>query len=257
MPRSWLGKKFGLVLLLGSGLLAAGCTAGSPTVAGGGTNGCALTSSPATVPGSIRVDGRTRDFILSIPKGYAPQRPHALVFAFHGRTNSNAQARGYYGIEKTINDALFVYPSGVRESGRRYNWHDPGDAATALRDYRLFDELLALLGRHYCIDPDRIYLVGHSLGASFANDLACARPERVRAVASLGGGMSMRACRRPVAAMVIHNPDDRLVPVRMGQHLARLLPDCRPEIVPDAGHYWVFDNVERLIEVAREGTAAP
>ena len=85
--------------------------------------------------------------------------------------------------------------------GGSYSWSDPGETGAALRDYALFDALLALLARSYCLDPDRIFVVGHSLGGWFANSLACARGELVRAVGSLAGGVNRSDCRGRVAAL--------------------------------------------------------
>lgn len=44
-----------------------------------------------------------------------------------------------------------------------------------------------------------------------------------------------------------HGEDDHLVPLAMGRHMASLIPVCRAEFIPGAGHYWVFDNVEALL----------
>lgn len=39
-----------------------------------------------------------------------------IIFAFHGRTNSNTMVRGYYDIEEeSQGDAIIVYPSGLSE----------------------------------------------------------------------------------------------------------------------------------------------
>ncbi|MDX1540447.1 MAG: hypothetical protein R3349_03495, partial [Geminicoccaceae bacterium] len=66
-------------------------------------------------------------------------------------------------------------------------------------------------------------------------------------------GFNVRDVQVPVR--LYHGAIDRLVPARMGRHLAELLPACQTEIVPGAGHYWVFDNVERLLEAALEPAA--
>jgi poly(3-hydroxybutyrate) depolymerase len=50
--------------------------------------------------------------------------------------------------------------------------------------------------------------MGHSLGASFANSLACARTDRFRAVAAVAGGITPSDCLREVAALLLHNRRD-------------------------------------------------
>lgn len=53
--------------------------------------------------------------------------------------------------------------------------------------------LVEALAERWPIDPRRIVLVGHSMGAMQAVGAACASPARYRAVAALGGGGGVRA----------------------------------------------------------------
>ena len=100
--------------------------------------------------------------------------------AFHGRTNNNAQVRAYYGLEQPTGDpTIFVYPLALRQADGTFSWSNPGDKPDSLRDYALFDTIVATFAQDYCIDPDRIFVVGHSLGASFVNSLACARGDLI------------------------------------------------------------------------------
>lgn len=177
--------------------------------------GCGAAPPPAP-PERLEVGGRTRGLIARVPEGYDPARPAPLIVAFHGRTNPNHRVRRYYGLEAAFPDAIVLYPAGLPD-GDAYSWWDPGDPLGELRDYALFDALLERYAADYCLDLDRVYVVGHSLGASFAFSVACARGDRVRAVAGLGGGVQGASCPVPVPALVLHNPDDRLVPVRYGE----------------------------------------
>lgn len=204
----------GLILVL----LTGGCAAAAPRPPMG--SGCGKPP-PASPPEVLSIDGRERSLIAVVPPGYRPERAYDLVFAFHGRTNPNTRVRGYYDLERHAPNALFVYPSGLPQGSGR-SWWDPNDPADALRDYALFDGLLAWFSAHYCIDPQRVFVVGHSLGASFANSLACARGRVIRGLGSLGGGVSASACTGEVAAMVLHNPDDRLVDFSHGEKVRDL-----------------------------------
>jgi polyhydroxybutyrate depolymerase len=195
------------LLLLGSG--GAAHAAGPAPL--GLNEGCGQPA-PAPAPSSITVDGRSRALITVLPQDYNPDEPHALVIAFHGRTSPNHVVRRYYDLERNARTpTIFVYPAGVREPGGRYSWSNPGESGAALRDYVLFDAVLALMARSYCLDPGRIFVVGHSLGGWFANSVACARGEVLRAVGSLAGGVNRSDCQGAVAALLFHNPYDRLV----------------------------------------------
>ncbi|HYE50181.1 MAG TPA: hypothetical protein VEB20_11365 [Azospirillaceae bacterium] len=177
---------------------------------------------PPSPPSSVEVMGRERAAIVAVPEGYDPGTPHRLVFAFHGRTDDAARVRRYYGLEAGAGGpAIFVYPQALRAADGRFAWSDPGDPPGALRDFALFDAWLARLAADYCVDLAQVHAVGHSLGATFANSLGCARGDVLAGVASLGGGIvardPARTCRGRVAALVVHNPDDHLVPVGEGE----------------------------------------
>ncbi|MGL5831022.1 MAG: S-layer homology domain-containing protein [Candidatus Altimarinota bacterium] len=172
--------------------------------------GCGQLPPPAA-PSSVNVDGTTRNMITVIPSGYNKDNPLKLIFAFHGRTNSNEMVRGYYKVEQAAKgEAIMVYPAGLR-SGSGYAW-------TGKKDQAFFDTMLAQLSQSYCIDLDEIYAVGHSLGGSMTNELACVRGDVLRGIAVVGGGSVVQNnCSGPVAAMIWHNPKDNLVAFRSGE----------------------------------------
>jgi polyhydroxybutyrate depolymerase len=180
------------------------------------TAGCGR-SAPEAPPARVEVRGRQREMIVAVPEGYRPDEPHDLVVAFHGRTSPAERVRRYYGLERHADVAIFVYPVALTAKDGRFSWQDPGDPPGSLRDYELFDRVLAEIGDRYCVDRARVFVVGHSLGASFANSLACARGDRIRGAATVGGGITRSACEGEVAALVMHNPKDDLVPISEGE----------------------------------------
>jgi polyhydroxybutyrate depolymerase len=185
--------------------------------------GCNLPP-PAPPPEVFQVSGVERQAIVAVPTGHPPGQPHPLVFAFHGRTNDNAAARAYFDLEEAAKEpTIFVYPAGLPDESGRFTWSDPADRPSELRDYALFDAILDRMEASYCIDLDRVFVVGHSLGASFANSLACARGNRVRAHASVAGSIIPSACSGEVAALLLHNPQDRLVPLSEGERARDVL----------------------------------
>lgn len=191
-------------------LLAAGCASrGSTAARCDGASGERFAS--------VEFQGRERPVIVATT-GHDPTVPHDLVLAFHGRTNSNARARGYFDLEAhAARPTVFVYPSALPVGEPPRAWADPGDTASALRDYALLGAIVAAVDAHFCLDRERVFAVGHSLGASFANSLACARGRTLRGVATVAGGISAADCEGEVAALLVHHPDDRLVPVDEGR----------------------------------------
>lgn len=175
-------------------------------------------------PELIDVDGRLRHAIVVLPDDYEPTRQHPVLFGFHGRTNDNAKARRYFDLESSsISPTIFVYPAGLKEENGGFTWWNIGEPAEALRDFAFFETLLARLASGFCIDLDAVHVIGHSLGASFANSLACARGNRIRSVISVAGGINPTTCVGDVAAMIIHNPRDEAVPISEGERARNLL----------------------------------
>ena len=193
-----------------AGLAAAGAFAAEPS------SGCG--APPERPPETFHVAGRERHAIVVVPEEYRADRPHALVFGFHGRTNDNVQARAYFGLEEAANGpTIYVYPAALADRSGRFTWAHPGDPPDALRDFAFFDAMLARITSAYCIDLAAIHVVGHSLGASFANSLACARADRIRGLASVAGGIAPADCPGEIAALLLHNPRDRAVPLSEGE----------------------------------------
>jgi polyhydroxybutyrate depolymerase len=172
---------------------------------------------PESPPAVIEVDGRDRELITVVPEGYDPNTPNPVVFAFHGRTTPNTQVRRYFGLERAATrPTIVVYPSGLLATDGKFSWYERGESGDALRDYAFFDAMLETIGRAYCLDLDRVFVVGHSLGGSFANSLACARGSVIRGVGTVAGRIWKADCSGPAATMIIHNPHDDLVPISRG-----------------------------------------
>ena len=184
-----------------------------------GTGTSCGSNPPSNPPETFTVNGQERQAIVVVPNNYLNNKAYPLIFAFHGRTNSNDKVKTYYDIDDAAhNQAIIVYPAGIEdENGGSYSWSDPGDTASNLRDYEFFDVIYQELTSTYCIDKDKVYAIGHSLGAWFANSLACARGDKIRAVATLGGSRSNSQCTGQTAAMIWHNPNDRLAPFSGGE----------------------------------------
>lgn len=177
------------------------------------SSGCAA-SPPGKPPDVIAADGVQRAVIV-VPVRAAAGATHDLVVAFHGRTNSNAQVREYFDLERHAQrPTVFVYPAGLPAGDGTRGWTDGRGASGEQRDFALFDAIILRLARLYCLDLGRMFAVGHSLGASFVNALGCARGDRLRGIATVaGGGVTPARCSGPVAALILHNPRDPVVAI--------------------------------------------
>jgi polyhydroxybutyrate depolymerase len=184
--------------------LSSACTTpGSPTV------------TASALPDHLVVGGRERTFLARVPD--APSNaPRDLVIAFHGRTNDAARVRRYFGLDEAVPEAIIVYPRALPNGRGSFAWAAAGDPPDQLRDFAFVDALIDAVGRTACVDLGRVFVVGHSLGAYFANDVACRMGDRIRAVASVAGGLQGDGCAGGAAALLVHHPDDRLVSIDAG-----------------------------------------
>ena len=103
-----------------------------------------------------------------------------------------------------------------------YSWADPGNKAHEIRDVAFFDAIVESVAERYCVDMDRIAVVGHSLGAWMANSVACVRGGAVMASATVGGDSVITECSGPAAAMIIHNPNDNLASFAGAERVRKL-----------------------------------
>jgi polyhydroxybutyrate depolymerase len=177
------------------------------------SSGCGVSSELLSAITSSDV---TRSVITDLPETYDSNTPYNVVFAFHGRTSDNAQVQRYYDLDaeglETSANTIFIYPAALGDGGG-FTWANGENAV----DTQLFDDLLETYASTYCVDLASVYIVGHSLGASYTTSLGCLRGDRLRAIAALGGGISANTCTGKIAAMILHNPDDNLVPVSEGE----------------------------------------
>ena len=70
---------------------------------------------------SLEFDGRTRRYLVHVPRNFDPSRPAAVILAFHGGgTNAKTMVR-FSGLSEMANRIgfLVVYPNG---SGRNPNY---------------------------------------------------------------------------------------------------------------------------------------
>jgi pimeloyl-ACP methyl ester carboxylesterase len=125
--------------------------------------------------------------------------------------------------------------------------------------------LMALGGFAWRRFPERMYERLKALCPP-ADRLVLARPEVAKALItgvqeafrkdSRGAADELRLFIRPwgfpldeiaVPVHLWHGARDTLVPCVAAQRLARSIPDCRVEMIPDGGHYLVYDMLDNLL----------
>jgi polyhydroxybutyrate depolymerase len=72
------------------------------------------------------------------------------------------------------------------------------------------DAILEQVSDNYCINRDKVYAIGHSLGGWMAQRIACLRGEFVSGLAVVGSGPFTGACSGSAPSLFFQNVDDRL-----------------------------------------------
>ncbi|KAM3561165.1 hypothetical protein MY1884_002511 [Beauveria asiatica] len=118
----------------------------------------------------FNVSGVERSFRTYTPEHYDRNMPQPLIMAFHGTGKSHWEfARQSRFSKPCINPNMMVqYMTAVKRS-----WYGAANVETWADDFKFTEMALEHLMNNYCIDVDRVYLVGHTGGGGFANILAC------------------------------------------------------------------------------------
>jgi poly(3-hydroxybutyrate) depolymerase len=161
----------------------------------------------------------SRLYVLNVPTTYDNTQPYKLVIVYHQSAGTAVEMynNGYYHLLPLANNsAIFVAPDAVNRI-----WTDTNNM-----DTQLTDAIVAQLEQSFCIDPNRIFVAGWSIGAGMALRVASARPlgaangfvraAAVYSVATLGGTPSS-----PVAYYASHGTADTTVPYNMGLPVAQ------------------------------------
>jgi len=166
------------------------------------------------------------NYMLNIPAGFGePGRKFPLVIALHGS--------GWLGHR-------ISYSRGGKTAGRVFQVVPINEEGPWQLDFlnAYLDGLLEMLP----IDPDRIYVEGHSLGGMATWEWAASNPERFAAISPRSGiGEPFRAIRlKHVPAWVIHGEKDDVISPGYAEQMVTALQACgasvRYSLLKDVGH---------------------
>jgi len=213
------------VAVLGLALAASAALAGEPP------KGFVPVQHEVSISRTVRLR-----YLLHLPEGYGnDDRRWPLLLYLHGGLGRGRDfaKMGWYPIIQMVSEgvslSLIVLAPQCPEGE---TWTDPDVLVAVL------DEVLA----SYRVDPDRVYLVGYSMGGEGAWFLAYRHPEVFAAIAPMSGYCNplwaTRLARLPVWAF--HGAKDDLISVgateRMVAELRKEGGDVKVSIDPERGH---------------------
>ncbi|HUH02603.1 MAG TPA: alpha/beta fold hydrolase [Kofleriaceae bacterium] len=165
--------------------------------------------------------GGERATELLVPSSYDHAVPAPIVLVLHGYSINGAVEAGYTRLaDLTREGVLVVAPDGTEDPDGNLYWNAEHQGCGLGGDTRpddvgyllgLLDEIAAVFN----VDPDRVYVFGHSNGGFMAYRLACEHADRVAALISLAGAPALDpddcAPSSPLSILQIHGDADDTV----------------------------------------------
>jgi len=173
---------------------------------------------------NLTVDGRSRSYIVYVPKRDAPDAPWPVVLVFHGGGTNARSMITFCGLNEKADEAGFlaVYPNGTGTFRRVLTWNGGNCCGYAMRnnvnDVKFVGALLDDLGSVIEVDEKRIYATGMSNGAIMCYRLASDMADRIAAIAPVAGPVGTKTCSptSPVPVCHFHGTADEFAPYKGG-----------------------------------------
>jgi polyhydroxybutyrate depolymerase len=214
---------------------------------------CTRVPGPHTLP--VTFQGREYPVDVYVPAGVRPGTRVPAVVNLHGTQSTGAGQLEYSNMKRVRH--LVLAPTGVIPAGAGYGWNVPGvgtPPAGARDDIAFLDRVISTAVTTLCADPARVYGTGYSGGGRMISAYACARPERIAAIAPVAG---LRAGRPDPGDMARPDPSsctpERPVPV-LAFHGDQ---DWTNPFAGGGSVYWGYSVPAALTRWARINRCAP
>jgi len=180
---------------------------------------------------------RIRTYLEYIPSSYDGSDAVPLVLVLHGGPNTAKNASMRFGVSEKAEEEGFivVYPNGVCKFTSRRTWNFGFGYGSAYKfnvdDVGFIRKLIERIQSNYNIDPNRIFIAGHSAGAQMSYRLASELSDIVAAIASNSGAIGGHTVDSPL--WQIPEPDN---PVSIAEFHGKL-----DNIIPYDGGWSQYD----------------
>ena len=202
---------------------------------------------PQEFRGTIARDVQFK-YLLFLPEGYGNQsdKKWPLIMYLHGASRSGTD------IEK-VREPGFGLPAFV-EKNKSLPFVVVSPQCLEGEYWTDSDGLIALLDhvlKNYAIDPQRVYLTGHSMGARGTWYLAYRHPEKFAAIAPLSGKwlrMEWASRLKHMPIWAFHGEKDDIAPIADTVELVKAVKDAgntevKFTVLPERDHF-ILDQYE-------------
>jgi len=162
-------------------------------------------------------EARPAEFV--VPSDYDASKEYPLVVVLHGFGANGPIQSAYMGATQQVDDRDFilVHPNGTPNAGGSRFWYSGASCCgTAQDDVGYVTEIINEAKATFNVDPEQVYLWGHSNGGFMSYTMACEASEHVTAIASLAGssfldGDDCEPRTEPVSVLQIHGDADSTI----------------------------------------------
>ena len=165
--------------------------------------------------------GDERRVPVLLPDAWNRNQRWPLVILLHGYSASGGGQDAYFGVSDRRNDFGFIAlaPDGNRDRRGNRFWNATSTCCdfwrTRVDDLAYIRGLIAEAIDRLSVDPNRVYLIGHSNGGFMSNRIACDAAEEITAVVNVAGsGFNDEArCEpsRAVGYIQVHGTQDTVI----------------------------------------------
>jgi poly(3-hydroxybutyrate) depolymerase len=207
--------------------------------------------------------GKEMEYALYVPKKYDKEKKTPLVLALHGLGSNPKQIMGYRGLTDQAEKYGFIVaaPMGYNSRGwygqplLKANKEDPPN----LRELSEKDvmNVLDIVKKDFNIDPQRIYLMGHSMGGGGTMHLALKYPDIWAGLAPIAPAIFRKASEvekiKHIPVILVQGDKDNLVKVERvrpwAEEMKKLEMTYEYIEVPGGGHVDVaMTNMPKIFE---------
>jgi polyhydroxybutyrate depolymerase len=167
--------------------------------------------------------GGERPVELRVPDQYDHDVATPLLLVLHGYGINGAVELGYMRLDRLLDDpgVLLLAPDGTLDQEGSLFWNTEhagcaiGGSGPLPDDVGYLVGLLDEVSAVWNVDPDRVYVFGHSNGGFMAHRLACDHADRIAAIISLAGAPALEeadcAPSEAVSVLQLHGDADDTV----------------------------------------------
>lgn len=168
------------------------------------------------------IDAGRGEVALVVPSDYDAGKPAPLIMLIHGYGSNGAAQDSLWKIAAQADTYgfLFIAPNGTKEASeeKRPFWNATGACCdfyeTGVDDSAYLLKVIDEVKKHYSVDANRVYVMGHSNGGFMSHRMALDHPDTIAAIAALNGAAPLELPgpkpERPVNILHIHGTVDRL-----------------------------------------------